>query len=78
MNTRGKVKCACFDCGTIRFVHRREFDRVSRPYCYACGGPIDIVSRSGRRKFAEAYSARQAQRERRKSMFPCKRRHSAG
>jgi len=64
MNMQGKVKCACFDCGTIRFVHRREFDRASRPYCYACGGSIDIVSRSGRQKLVDGYSAQQARRER--------------
>jgi hypothetical protein len=63
MGTRGKVKCACLDCDTIRFAHRREFDRAGRPRCFACGGSINIVSCSGQKKLVAGYSACRKRRE---------------
>lgn len=31
----------CLDCGTLRYVNRREWYRASRPRCLKCGGALD-------------------------------------
>jgi len=56
MGRRGVVKCACCDCKEERMIHRGNFDRASRPRCYSCGAPMEVISKRGRESMMAGYA----------------------
>lgn len=56
MGRRGVVKCACCDCKKEQMLHRGNFDRAARPRCYACGGPMEVISVRGRESMMAGYA----------------------